>query len=60
MLLLGAWVALDDEELLKGSVNACYSQFFQGHVVKTDSHVGLTMDDAKTAVELLLCQLEKK
>jgi HAD domain in Swiss Army Knife RNA repair proteins len=56
---VAAWLALDDEELLEGDVNARHAQFFQGHVVKTDSHVGLTMDDAKNAVELLSCQLQK-
>jgi hypothetical protein len=57
---VAAWVALDDEELLEGDVNARHCRFFQGHVVKTDSHVGLTMDDAKNAVALLLCQLKQK
>jgi hypothetical protein len=56
---VAAWVALDDEELLDGDVNAQHCQFFQGHVVKTDSHAGLTMDDAKRAIALLQGQLKK-
>jgi hypothetical protein len=57
---VAAWVALDDEEPWEGDVNARHCRFFQGHAVKTDSHVGLTMDDAKHAVALLLCQLKQK
>mmetsp|Transcript_18684 Transcript_18684/g.24070 ORF Transcript_18684/g.24070 Transcript_18684/m.24070 type:complete len:175 (+) Transcript_18684:210-734(+) len=52
-----SWVALDDEELLEGNVNQRLRNSFQGHVVKTDSHTGLTMEDAQKAVQLLLRQL---
>lgn len=55
-----AWVALDDEELLQGAANAAHCHLFQGHLVKTDSHAGLTMDDARLAVRLLQTQLAKK
>lgn len=54
-----AWIALDDEELLEGQVNANYRQIFEHHVVKTDSHTGMTMDDARVAVSLLRDQLKK-
>lgn len=52
-----AWIALDDEELLIGDVNQRYRHMFEGHVVKTDSHVGMTMKDANQATELLQQQM---
>lgn len=52
-----AWIALDDEELLLGEINKKYRRAFEGHVVKTDSHVGMTLHDAKLAVRLLRTQL---
>jgi len=54
-----AWIALDDEELIHGKENSPYRKLFQNHVVKTDSHVGLTQGDADKAIELIQKQLEK-
>ena len=54
---IDAWVAIDDEELLQGDGNALYAKFFEGHVVKTESSVGLTMADAEEAVAILQLQL---
>ena len=51
------WLALDDEELLEGEANEKFRAAFQGHVIKTASHVGLTMEDAKRGVELWKQQL---
>lgn len=52
-----AWIAVDDEELLDGKNNDKYRHVFEHHVVKTDSHAGMTMEDAKLAVTLLQTQL---
>mmetsp|Transcript_4454 Transcript_4454/g.10795 ORF Transcript_4454/g.10795 Transcript_4454/m.10795 type:complete len:169 (-) Transcript_4454:562-1068(-) len=46
------WLALDDEELLEGDENARFRDSFVGHVVKTASHKGLTMDDVRDALKL--------
>ena len=54
-----AWVALDDEELIEGQANRQYRHLFAQHVVKTDSHAGMTMEDAHHAVTLLQNQLSK-
>mmetsp|Transcript_12101 Transcript_12101/g.21266 ORF Transcript_12101/g.21266 Transcript_12101/m.21266 type:complete len:129 (-) Transcript_12101:99-485(-) len=51
------WLALDDENLLDGAANEKFREQFQEHVVQTESHVGLTMKDAKKAVELWKAQL---
>jgi hypothetical protein len=48
-----SWVCLDDEELLIGQQNSKYFKAFEGHVVKTDSHVGLTDGDADHAIAIL-------
>jgi len=48
-----SWVALDDEELLEGSKNETYRSQFIDHVVKTQSNIGLTMNDAKKVVNLI-------
>jgi len=46
------WLALDDEDLLDGAANEKYRRIFQGHVIRTESHKGLTMNDVKDAVKL--------
>ena len=40
---------MDDEELLDGRENCDWREFFQGHVVKTESRVGLVPDDVARA-----------
>uniref|UniRef100_A0A7S2VC99 FCP1 homology domain-containing protein n=1 Tax=Entomoneis paludosa TaxID=265537 RepID=A0A7S2VC99_9STRA len=52
------WIAIDDEDLIEGAPNARYRHWFQHHVVKTQSHVGLTASDAQLAVRLLKAQLD--
>lgn len=51
------WLALDDEELIEGDSNRRFEKLFQGHVVKTQSDKGLTMDDVKDAMRLWKKQL---
>ena len=51
------WLALDDEELLEGDVNQKFRSLFEGHVIKTESHKGLTMEDVKDALNLWQKQL---
>jgi len=51
------WLALDDEELLEGDVNEKFREMFEGHVIKTKSHKGLTMDDVNDAARLWKMQL---
>lgn len=55
-----AWIAIDDEELLEGEINADHRRAFERHVVKTDSHAGMTVDDARLAVTLLQNQLPRQ
>jgi HAD domain in Swiss Army Knife RNA repair proteins len=55
-----AWIALDDEELLQGVVNAKHKSYFDGHVIHCDSTVGLTHNQAIEAVHLLQAQLGAK
>ena len=55
-----AWLALDDEELIQGPNYRALSSVFQGHVIKTDSSVGLTREDAQQALELLQWQIQKR
>ena len=49
-----AWVALDDEDLMLGGTQHA----FEGHVIRTDSHEGLTDDLAQQAIDLLQAQLQ--
>ena len=53
-----AWVAIDDEELIEGDSNSRYRDEFEGHVIKTNSEVGLTESDARQAIALLKEQVE--
>jgi hypothetical protein len=46
------WIALDDEDLMRGSKNERLRPVFEGHVIQTASHVGLTNDDAEEAIRL--------
>ena len=52
------WLALDDEDLLEGDNNAEHCPFFQGHVVRTQSQVGLSEGDVDRAIALWNQQLE--
>jgi len=54
---LRAWVALDDLELLEGAANQKHRGKFEGHVVKPDKSVGLTVDQVNLAIELIHNQL---
>lgn len=56
---VAAWVALDDEELLEGEVNAKYRTHFEGHAVKVNSRTGLTARDASIAIQLIQHQLDR-
>jgi hypothetical protein len=51
------WLALDDENLLDGEANQKHRAVFEGHVIQTDSKIGLTMADVKRGVELWKRQL---
>ena len=46
------WLALDDEELIEGDENAKLKSFFQGHVIKTESSMGLTEEDVDKGIQL--------
>lgn len=51
------WLALDDEDLEEGEANETYRDLFHGHAVKTESHLGLTMNDVEEALRLWRAQL---
>jgi hypothetical protein len=53
------WLALDDEELIEGETNQNHRHHFEGHVIKTASHVGLTTKDVDKAIELWKAQIQK-
>ena len=55
-----AWVALDDEELIEGDCNKSYRDQFAGHVIKTNSAIGLTDQDARQAIALMKEQIQGK
>lgn len=55
-----AWVALDDEELLEDDRNAKNRKQFLGHVVKTKSDIGLTMENSEAAIKLFQKQLNER
>lgn len=52
------WLALDDEELIEGEKNEKLASVFQGHVIKTESSIGLTEDDVDRGIRLWRKQLE--
>ena len=53
------WVALDDEPLVGDDPElTALSAQFDGHAVLCESHVGLTMDLARGAVEMLRAQAD--
>jgi HAD domain in Swiss Army Knife RNA repair proteins len=54
----GAWIALDDEELVDGPENRLLRSKFLNNAVRTRSHIGLTSEDAQHAVSLLCEQLD--
>ena len=51
------WLALDDEELVHGDVNEEHRALFAGHAVRTESHLGLTLEDARRAIQLWDAQI---
>jgi hypothetical protein len=55
-----AWIALDDEDLLDGPANAAHRALFERHVIHCDSKVGLTMEQAEEAADLLQAQLQQQ
>lgn len=48
-----AWITLDDLELLDGPINELHQSIFVGHVIDTDKKIGLTMDLAQDAINLI-------
>ena len=52
-----AWIALDDEELIHGPMNARLRPIFHGHIIHCDSKRGLTGEQAVEAIQLLRSQL---
>jgi hypothetical protein len=51
-----AWIALDDDDNI---IAGPYQSFFQGHVVQTDSKIGLTDAQAMEAIQLIREQLKE-
>lgn len=51
------WLALDDEELLLGEENESLRPIFEGHVIKTESSIGLTDAGVDLAIQQWKSQL---
>jgi HAD domain in Swiss Army Knife RNA repair proteins len=56
---IAAWVCLDDEDLIHGASNAAHKSYFEGHVIRCDSRVGLTQTQARDAIVLIRQQLSR-
>jgi hypothetical protein len=54
------WLALDDEELIEGEKNESLRSFFQDHIIKTESALGLTEADVDLGMPLWEAQLARQ
>jgi hypothetical protein len=54
------WLALDDEELIEGEENESLRPFFQDHIIKTESALGLTEEDVDLGMLLWEAQLARQ